>query len=320
MIKLRVFVSESLDVYHNQAIEKYFLDRIEDDEVILYLWQNDKTIVIGANQDAYGECDIEKLEKDGGHLARRITGGGAVYHDKGNLNFTFITPKALYDLSKQEEVILKALDCLGIKAAKTGRNDLVIDGRKFSGHAYYKGKRSCLHHGTLMLEVDEGRLQDYLRVSLAKLHSKNVASVRSRIINLKSVREDLDIDSLKKALIHSAELIYETKAEPYTVFDQDELTKLEVQFKDDKWRYGKLYKEGRVIEKRFDFGTVRIVYVMEKDQIKDLSVFTDALDTDLFDGLEKRLIGKRIDEIDTKKENEESRAVIESLKEDFNEI
>ena len=320
MIKLRVFVSESLDVYHNQAIEKYFLDRIEDDEVILYLWQNDKTIVIGANQDAYGECDIEKLEKDGGHLARRITGGGAVYHDKGNLNFTFITPKALYDLSKQEEVILKALDCLGIKAAKTGRNDLVIDGRKFSGHAYYKGKRSCLHHGTLMLEVDEGRLQEYLRVSLAKLHSKNVASVRSRIINLKSVREDLDIDSLKKALIHSAEAIYETKAEPYTVFDQDELTKLEVQFKDDKWRYGKLYKEGRVIEKRFDFGTVRIVYVMEEDQIKDLSVFTDALDTDLFDGLEKRLIGKRINEIDTEKENKESRAVIESLKEDFNEI
>ena len=320
MIKLRVFVSESLDVYHNQAIEKYFLDRIEDDEVILYLWQNDRTIVIGANQDAYGECDIEKLEKDGGHLARRITGGGAVYHDKGNLNFTFITPKALYDLSKQEEVILKALDCLGIKAAKTGRNDLVIDGRKFSGHAYYKGKKSCLHHGTLMLEVDEGRLQDYLRVSLAKLHSKNVASVRSRIINLKSVREDLDLDTLKKALIHSAELIYETKAEPYTVFDQDELTKLEVQFKDDKWRYGKLYKEGRVVEKRFDFGTVRIVYVMEEDQIKDLSVFTDALDTDLFDGLEKRLIGKRIDEIDTKKENKESKAVIESLKEDFNEI
>ncbi len=297
MIKLRVFVSESLDVYHNQAIEKYFLDRIEDDEVILYLWQNDRTIVIGANQDAYGECDIEKLEKDGGHLARRITGGGAVYHDKGNLNFTFITPKALYDLSKQEEVILKALDCLGIKAAKTGRNDLVIDGRKFSGHAYYKGKRSCLHHGTLMLEVDEGRLQDYLRVSLAKLHSKNVASVRSRIINLKSVREDLDLDTLKKALIHSAELIYETKAEPYTAFDQEELTKLEAQFKDGKWRYGKLYKEGRVVEKRFDFGTVRIVYVMEEDQIKDLSVFTDALDTDLFDGLEKRLIGKRINEI-----------------------
>ena len=320
MIKLRVFVSESLDVYHNQAIEKYFLDRIEDDEVILYLWQNDKTIVIGANQDAYGECDIEKLEKDGGHLARRITGGGAVYHDKGNLNFTFITPKALYDLSKQEEVILKALDCLGIKAAKTGRNDLVIDGRKFSGHAYYKGKWSCLHHGTLMLEVDEGRLQDYLRVSLAKLHSKNVASVRSRIINLKSVREDLDIDSLKKALIRSAEAIYETKAEPYTAFDQDELTKLEAQFKDGKWRYGKLYKEGRVIEKRFDFGTVRIVYVMEEDQIKDLSVFTDALDTDLFDGLEKRLIGKRINEIDTEKENKESKAVIESLKEDFNEI
>ncbi|MBQ2656483.1 MAG: lipoate--protein ligase [Erysipelotrichaceae bacterium] len=320
MIKLRVFVSESLDVYHNQAIEKYFLDRIEDDEVILYLWQNDRTIVIGANQDAYGECDIEKLEKDGGHLARRMTGGGAVYHDKGNLNFTFITPKALYDLSKQEEVILKALDCLGIKAAKTGRNDLVIDGRKFSGHAYYKGKWSCLHHGTLMLEVDEGRLQDYLRVSLAKLHSKNVASVRSRIINLKSVREDLDLDSLKKALIHSAELIYETEAEPYTAFDQDELTKLEAQFKDGKWRYGKLYKEGRVIEKRFDFGTVRIVYVMEEDQIKDLSVFTDALDTDLFDGLEKRLIGKRINEIDTEKENKESKAVIESLKEDFNEI
>ena len=208
MTRLFLVESDSLNVYYNQAIEKYLLDHTGTDEVILYLWRNDHTIVIGRNQDAASECNLERFEKDGGHLARRISGGGAVYHDAGNLNFTFLTKRDLFDIAVQDHVILDALNSLGIRATKNGRNDLEIEGRKFSGHAYFKGKENCLHHGTLMLEVNEELLSKYLNVSLVKLHSKSVSSVRSRIINLKSVKEDLEIDDLRRGLFNSAAIGY----------------------------------------------------------------------------------------------------------------
>ena len=126
MTDIYVLESDSFKAYHNQALEKYLLEDVKDDTVILYLWQNEKTIVIGRNQDAYAECDIARLEKENGYLARRITGGGAVYHDRGNLNFTFVCPKDLYDPDEQDEIILAALDSLGIESEKNGRNDLLV--------------------------------------------------------------------------------------------------------------------------------------------------------------------------------------------------
>ena len=124
MTKLYAVASESFDVYYNQALEKYLLDQVGKDEIILYLWRNDRTVVIGKNQDAYSECRIETLTHDGGFLARRISGGGAVYHDQGNLNFTFLCRKDLFNIERQDQIILNALNHLDIKAEKNGRNDL----------------------------------------------------------------------------------------------------------------------------------------------------------------------------------------------------
>ncbi len=293
MIKLKLYISDSYDVFDNQAKEAFLLEQAKKDEMILYLWQNRKTIVIGKNQDAYSECDIEKLESDDGRLARRITGGGAVYHDTGNLNFTFVCARELFDIEKQDEVILNALRNLGFAAEKNGRNDLCIQGRKFSGHAYYKGKENCLHHGTLMLEVDGDKLQEYLHVSKVKLHSKNVASVKSRVINLKEIDPALNIEKMKEALVSSFEEVYRGKCES-CVIDLTRVAELRKQFSDAAWRYGKMKKLPLVKEKRFDFGTVRICYELNEDTIENLVIYTDALDTGIFDGVETKLIGKKI--------------------------
>ncbi|MGM9617603.1 lipoate--protein ligase family protein [Butyricicoccus sp.] len=149
---LTVVITNETNPYHNIALE----------ECILYLWQNRNTVVIGRNQHAENECRVQELQKDGGFLARRLSGGGAVYHDLGNLNFTFLAYENHFDISSQNEVILRAVKRLGVQAEKNGRNDLTVDGKKFSGHAYYKTGGRCYHHGTLMVDVDYTKLAAYL--------------------------------------------------------------------------------------------------------------------------------------------------------------
>ncbi len=319
MTDLFVTASDSFDVYGNQALEKHLLDHASEDEVILYLWRNDRTVVIGRNQDACSECDIERLEKENGHLARRISGGGAVYHDRGNLNFSFITGFHNYDLNTQNKVILNALRRFDIEATVSGRNDLEIEGRKFSGHAYHKGRNGVLHHGTLMLQVNEEMLERYLNVSMLKLHSKNIASVRSRIVNLKDIASKLDATILSEALIASAEETYGVKAKPCSFIDGDEVAKLRKRFADDDWKYGKVRNMKFSKERRFSWGTVKLVYNLNEEAISDLAIYTDALDETMFPYLEKQLIGRKIAQLDGNIENEAG-DIIRLLKEEKHEI
>ena len=139
--KLTYIESDQVNPYKNLAVEEYLLLHCEDKECILYLWQNQNTVVIGRNQNAWKECKVTKLEEENGHLARRLSGGGAVYHDLGNLNFTFLVNKDEYSLEKQLQVIINAMGRLGLKAEKSGRNDILIDGKKFSGNAFYEQEK-----------------------------------------------------------------------------------------------------------------------------------------------------------------------------------
>ena len=219
--KLTYIESNQVNPYKNLAVEEYLLLHCEDKECILYLWQNQNTVVIGRNQNAWKECKVTKLEEENGHLARRLSGGGAVYHDLGNLNFTFLVNKDEYSLEKQLQVIINAMGRLGLKAEKSGRNDILIDGKKFSGNAFYEQEKHCYHHGTIMVDVNMETLSRYLTVSKDKLKSKGVDSVKSRVTNLKEYLPELTLEELKKALRESFEEVYGLKAEEKKMEDLD---------------------------------------------------------------------------------------------------
>ena len=198
---LATYESGSFDPFLNLAMEQHLLETVASGCCLLYLWQNENTVVIGKNQNPWAECRASLLEEEGGHLARRLSGGGAVFHDLGNLNFTFLVPTTDYDLQKQQRVLLEACRSFGIPAELSGRNDLTADGRKFSGNAFYHNGPRSYHHGTLLVDVDGAKLQRYLTPTKAKLETKGVPSVRSRVVNLKELCPTIPIDSLKRALV-----------------------------------------------------------------------------------------------------------------------
>ena len=191
-----IITSSILDPWYNLALEEFLLKHVRENEIILYLWQNDNTVVVGKNQNCWKECKCRELEMDGGKLARRLSGGGAVYHDLGNLNFTFVMDKELYNLEKQLKVIIKALQNTGIDAEFSGRNDITVKGKKFSGNAFYNTKNTVLHHGTLLINSDFSKLAAYLQVSREKIQSKGVESVQSRVINLKEVNSSITLEEV----------------------------------------------------------------------------------------------------------------------------
>ena len=206
--RLLVCRSRSFDPYENLALEEALLSRVGEGELILYLWQNEGTVVIGRNQNPWKECRTALLAEEGGHLARRLSGGGAVFHDRGNLNFTFLMNEADYDLPRQLTVLERACRSLGIPAQRSGRNDLLAEGRKFSGNAFYKHNGKAYHHGTLMVNVDMERVSRYLSPSKAKLAAKGVDSVRSRVVNLREFVPGLSIDRLADALVDALMDVY----------------------------------------------------------------------------------------------------------------
>lgn len=281
MIKeINYFRSNSFNPYENLSIEEYLLEDCREDECIIYLWQNKKTVVIGKNQNAWKECQAENLEKDGGHVVRRLSGGGAVYHDTGNLNFTFLVRKDNYDLDKQLQVIINAVNSLGIKAVKSGRNDILADGRKFSGNAFYKKGDHYYHHGTLMVDVDTGALSRYLTVSDAKLKSKGVDSVKSRVTNLKALNPEITIDSLAEALIEAFQQVYGLKAGERTL---EEMSRNLLQSKIDRfsswdWIYGRKIDFQYELTGKTEAGEVTLQLQVSSGIIEDLVVYSDSLD------------------------------------------
>ena len=293
--KIRIFTATSTDPYQNLATEKFLMDTTAEDECTLYLWQNQNTVVIGHNQNAWAECRTTLLENEGGKLARRLSGGGAVFHDLGNLNFTFLVAKDNYDLDKQLSVIQRACAKAGITAEKSGRNDLLAEGGKFSGNAFYNNKTHAYHHGTILVDVDMDKLSRYLSPSKAKLESKGVASVRSRVINLKELVPELTIPLMASYMIAAFEEVYDCKAVEtvLTADDQKVIDATAEEYGSWDYLYGAPLAFSFTCEGRYPWGGIQIQLEAKQGFVEQVKVYSDSMDWALPEAVETALTGCR---------------------------
>jgi lipoate-protein ligase A len=294
-MKLILVVSPQGNPYWNVAVENYLVARTGRDEVVMYLWKNRRTVVIGQNQNPFAECNVDMLRADGGYVMRRTTGGGAVYHDDGNINFSFVAPYDLYDQQRQFAVICEALRGFGLDAELSGRNDLLCNGRKFSGNAFSKGEHNRLHHGTILIKGNIDDLLRYLKVRPAKLHKHGVASVQSRVVNLSELA-DITSDNIVPHLVSAFEKIYDGKAEELP-FDEiiglPEVRELYNKFSSEEWLYGKWRTFTATRSGQFDWGSVDVSITVDESRsvITDVVVATDALEVNISDVLCNLLVG-----------------------------
>lgn len=291
-------------------MENHLLNEVLDNELIIILWQNDNTVVIGRNQNAYKECNLGFLQENDVKLARRITGGGAVYHDLGNLNFSFISKRENEDISFNLEIIKSAILSLGLNAETSGRNDLTIDGFKFSGNAFYHSKQNALHHGTIMINVNKEVLSKALNVDQSKLKAKGVDSVRSRVKSLSEHKNDINVESVIYAIKYivsqvakeagnqaeslissSCECILENDASLQDILSQKGYLEISKKFASTDWIMGKMRAFEIRLYERFSWGDFDLNMNVNEGKITDVSIFSDDLDVNFSKDIEDKLVG-----------------------------
>lgn len=295
----KLIISTQTNPYINIAVENHLLSLPSDGEVTMYLWQNHRTVVIGQNQNPYAECNVAQLEHDGGYLMRRRTGGGAVFHDLGNLNFSFVVPYEAYDTTRQFSVLRHAVETYGLDTAVSGRNDVLCQGRKFSGNAFAKGKYQRLHHGTILIRTDVADLQRYLKVKPAKLQKHGVASVQSRVVNLSELVPEITAQNIVPRLIAAFEQEYGTPLQTIdfdTVSAHPEVQELYSQFASDEWKYGRWQQFEAQQSAQFDWGAVEVAVQVDEAAgiIRSVDIASDSLFPDVITHAEQLLTSANI--------------------------
>lgn len=295
--------STKTDPYWNLALEQFVFEELGPRDDCFMLWQNDKTIVVGKYQNVLEEINSAYVEAHGITVARRLSGGGAVYHDLGNLNFTFVSnhqKEDLFDFSVFCQPVADTLRRLGAPAEINGRNDMTIEGMKFSGSAQYMRYGRIMHHGTLLYDSDLNAVSQALSVRPDKIQSKGLKSVRSRVTNIRPfVRDpDLTVDGFRAGLRES--MFQKFPLQPYTLAEED-LRKIEVLresvYSQWEWNYGRspacsIRKERRVE----GCGSIQIYMDVDQGKIVQISFFGDYFSLRDSDGLEEHLRGVPLEE------------------------
>lgn len=289
---MRYIISENTDAYFNLASEEYLLKHTDED--IFYLWRNDNAIIVGTNQNTLSEINVEYVKEKEIKVVRRLTGGGAVYHDLGNINYTFIenSKKSFNDFRGFCEPITKALNELGVKAEFSGRNDMTIDGKKFSGTAQCKYKNRVMHHGTLLFSSKKSDISGALKPRDIKFTGKSVKSVASRITNISEHLESpMDVLEFRDRIMRSVA----GGLDNITVFDaieEEKIKKLrEEKYSTWEWNYGQSPKFSMTKEGRFTGGTLEVTLDVQKGCIENIRIYGDFFGTGNIHELEEKLIG-----------------------------
>ncbi|MDQ0268836.1 lipoate--protein ligase [Cytobacillus purgationiresistens] len=283
----------------NLAIEEYALKNLDINESYLLFYINEPSIIIGKNQNTIEEISTEYVEANGIHVVRRLSGGGAVYHDLGNLNFSFITKddgESFHNFLKFTEPVVKALKKLGVNAELSGRNDLTVDGRKISGNAQFSTRGRMFSHGTLMLDSEIENVVSALRVKKDKIESKGIKSIRSRVANISEfLNEKITIERFRELLLKNIfdgiEDIPEYKLQEEDWKEIDKISKNRYQNWD--WNYGKSPKFDLQHSHRFSVGSIDIRLDVNKGEIKECKIYGDFFGVGDVSEIEDKLIGIR---------------------------
>lgn len=264
----------------NLAMEEYVLKNLPSEESYFLFYVNRPSIIVGKNQNTIEEVNKAYVDEKGIDVVRRISGGGAVYHDTGNLNFSFITDddgNSFHNFKKFTEPIVQALQSLGVDAEMTGRNDIQVGAAKISGNAMVKVKDRMFSHGTLMLNSELDEVQNALKVNPAKIKSKGVKSVRKRVANIEEfLTESLDIDQFKQIILKT--IFGEQQVEEYVLTDEDwkNIEKLSNEkYRTWDWNYGKNPKYNFEREEKFEKGFIQIKFDVKKGKIEHAKIFGD---------------------------------------------
>jgi len=299
--QLKVYLSDSFDPWLNLATEKWIFEDMPADYRILFLWRNDNTVVIGRFQNPWSECHTGKMQEQGIKLARRQSGGGAVFHDLGNTNFTFLTSKNKDAKKINNTIIMNSLKELGILADTSGRNDLVVslngEQRKISGSAFKEKTDRSFHHGTLLIDTDLGRLVDFLNPPAKKLASKGITSVKSRVCNLTDLNPEIDHDIVCQQIIQEFFNYYAGDCPIETIttdFMQSvpQIAQYYREYADWNWRFGETPKFKHQLQETFSWGNIDMHIDAHKGQIQQVKIFSDSLHPEMITGLMDSLHGQ----------------------------
>lgn len=298
---MKYIVNTSNDPAYNVALEAYAFQKLTDIDEIFILWINEPAIIIGRHQNTIQEINKEFIDKNGIHVVRRLSGGGAVYHDLNNLNYTIIsnnTQEAAFDFQTFSKPVIDTLAKLGVKAEFTGRNDLEINGQKFAGNAqaYYKGR--MMHHGCLLFDVDMSVLGQALKVSKDKIESKGIKSVRARVTNIVDHLSDkITVQEFSDAILAQMKEEYPEMDE--YVLNDAELSEIQAmrdnQFATWDWTYGKAPEYTIERGVRYPAGKITTYANVENSTIKSVKIFGDFFGVKPVDDIEKMLEGVRYD-------------------------
>ena len=296
--------SPSTDPAFNLALEQFVFDEMPRDQEYFMLWQNKNAIIVGKYQNTAAEINAAYVKEHDIQVIRRLSGGGAVYHDLGNINFTFITDAEhgeTIDLAVFCQPVVKALAQLGVTAEITGRNDITIEGQKFSGNAQYVRQGRIMHHGTIMFDSNLSVVAQALNVPKDKIESKGIKSVRSRVTNVKPyVKGDIGIrefwDALKRYMVEERSL-------PQHTFTPAELARVEAiraeRYGTWEWNFGRSPRYSIQKERRVEgCGRIEVSYEVDKGVITAFAVYGDFFGNAEPEELIQRLIGRKPEEAD----------------------